>query len=316
MREPQGVIAVNFSAALQKCTKLLLMGILICFAPGSGNTQNVNTQDVNKRGKEVFDLWCAGCHKKQEQKNTLVNEMVIAGTHSLEEKYKKELPSTLEDRTDLTPSLVKYFVRHGVKFMPFTRKTELGDEDLDALALYLYRDPKGLERAATDVAAGKVPSRIGRDLPHIFMLDTSGDSLKPAPQPAATERLTPPQANGKALFEKACLYCHGEGKFGTLTLAKRLQELNEQFESLPQQMKASAAPAKRVGADQAELVKRDNLAPDYIRCVVRTGVRNMPQYPLLDLSNAEVDSVSAYLTRNNPVAIAPVARGIDCQPLE
>jgi mono/diheme cytochrome c family protein len=305
------VSAVNFPVALQKCAKLLLIGILICLATGFVYAQNVNNQAVNKRGKEVFDLWCGSCHKPLGQYVSSV-----AGTSVLERKYKKEIPSALEDRTDLTPSLVKYFVRHGVKFMPFTRKTELGDEDLDALALYLYRDPKGLERAAADVAAGKVPSRIGRDLPHIFMLDTSGDSLKPAPQPVATERLTPLQANGKALFEKACLYCHGEGKFGTLTLAKRLQELNEQFESLPQQMKASAAPAKRVGADQAELVKRDNLAPDYIRCVVHTGVRNMPQYPLLDLSNAEIDSISAYLTRNNPVAIAPVARGIDCQPLE
>jgi mono/diheme cytochrome c family protein len=303
----------------------LAIGLLtIIIAAMAGNAYAADQQ----KGKALFDLWCAGCHKTDEKVPGAQGQQVVySATYILEDKYKGSQPAALEERTDLTPSVVKYFVRQGVAFMtplgkiqivsmmPFGSSASLiNDDDLDALAAYLYRDPKGLEVAAADVEAGKVPSRIGRDLPHIFML--SEDSLKLAPQPAATERLTPVQAKGKALFEKGCVYCHAEGGFGTQTLAKRLQELNEQFESLPQQVKASAAPAKRVGVDQAELAKRDNLAPDYIRCVVRTGVRNMPQYPLLDISNAEVDLVSAYLTRNNPVEIAPVARGTDCQPLE
>ena len=51
--------------------------------------------------------------------------------------YKGAKPAMLEERTDLTPEIVKHFVRTGVTVMPFFRKTEINDADLDALALYL-----------------------------------------------------------------------------------------------------------------------------------------------------------------------------------
>jgi mono/diheme cytochrome c family protein len=40
---------------------------------------------------------------------------------------------------DLSRELVKTIVRTGVKSMPFTRKTEISDADLDDLANYLGR---------------------------------------------------------------------------------------------------------------------------------------------------------------------------------
>jgi mono/diheme cytochrome c family protein len=51
--------------------------------------------------------------------------------------YKGSKPAMLEERTDLTPEIIKQFVRNGVSVMPFFRKTEISDADLDALALYL-----------------------------------------------------------------------------------------------------------------------------------------------------------------------------------
>ncbi len=62
----------------------------------------------------------------------------VAGTVALARKYQgTDTPAALEQRTDLSPELVRHVVRHGVKSMPFFRKTEIGDADLDDLATYL-----------------------------------------------------------------------------------------------------------------------------------------------------------------------------------
>ena len=84
------------------------------------------------RGKAVFELWCSGCHKPL---GPAVSS--VAGTSVLERRYKGAKPGALEQRTDLDPALVRTVVRHGDRFMPFFRKTEISDADLDALAAYL-----------------------------------------------------------------------------------------------------------------------------------------------------------------------------------
>ena len=86
------------------------------------------------RGKAVFDLWCGGCHKPL---GPAVSS--VAGTTVLERKYKGAKPAALEQRTDLTRETVTFYVRHGINFMPFFRKTEIGDPDLEALADYLVK---------------------------------------------------------------------------------------------------------------------------------------------------------------------------------
>ena len=59
------------------------------------------------------------------------------GTTSLQAKYQGSVPVAIEDRLDLTPDLVKFFVRNGVAMMAPLRKTEVSDADLEALAAYL-----------------------------------------------------------------------------------------------------------------------------------------------------------------------------------
>lgn len=90
-----------------------------------------SAQDAS-RGQEVFAYWCATCHAAGPGH---------PGTQSLQVKYEGEIPAVIEDRTDLTPDMVKLFVRQGVGSMPFFRKTEIGDADLDALAAYLGDAP-------------------------------------------------------------------------------------------------------------------------------------------------------------------------------
>jgi hypothetical protein len=63
----------------------------------------------------------------------------MPGTAALRAKYDGEVPAPLADRTDLTPESVRFFVRNGVSVMPFFRKTEIGDPDLEAMIEYLTR---------------------------------------------------------------------------------------------------------------------------------------------------------------------------------
>jgi mono/diheme cytochrome c family protein len=62
------------------------------------------------------------------------------GTQALAAKYKGSKPTILDQRTDLTPAVTKIFVRKGVSIMPFFRKTEITDAQLNALAAYLARE--------------------------------------------------------------------------------------------------------------------------------------------------------------------------------
>ena len=61
------------------------------------------------------------------------------GTSSLQIKYQGKLPALLEERTDLKPELVRYYVRNGFAMMPRFRKTELDDAQVEAIARYLTR---------------------------------------------------------------------------------------------------------------------------------------------------------------------------------
>ncbi|HZF28512.1 MAG TPA: cytochrome c [Gammaproteobacteria bacterium] len=86
-------------------------------------------QDTGKLdGKAVFTKWCAPCHGDGPGK---------PGTAALQALYKGAKPALLEQRTDLPPELTKQFVRTGVSVMPFFRKTEISDVELEALAGYL-----------------------------------------------------------------------------------------------------------------------------------------------------------------------------------
>jgi hypothetical protein len=63
----------------------------------------------------------------------------MPGTAALRAKYAGKVPAPLADRTDLTPASIRFFVRNGVSIMPFFRKTEVSDADLEALIAYLTR---------------------------------------------------------------------------------------------------------------------------------------------------------------------------------
>ena len=85
------------------------------------------------RGYVQYQNYCSMCHGEGVGK---------PGTLALQAKYKGAMPALLEKRTDLTPQLIKMYVRNGISVMPIFRKTEISDADLDAIAAYLTRNNK------------------------------------------------------------------------------------------------------------------------------------------------------------------------------
>jgi len=86
--------------------------------------------DVARKGQQVYRKWCSPCHAPGAN---------MPGTAAIEFHYKGSKPAVLEERTDLTPAIVKGFVRTGIYVMPRFRKTEISDAELDAVAAYLTR---------------------------------------------------------------------------------------------------------------------------------------------------------------------------------
>lgn len=93
-------------------------------SPGSLSLKGLAT------GQATYVKWCVACHAAGSEQ---------PGTAALAAKYGKEKPAALLERRDLTPEVVKYFVRNGVSVMPPFRKTEISDAELDAVARYLAK---------------------------------------------------------------------------------------------------------------------------------------------------------------------------------
>ncbi len=86
-------------------------------------------------GEQVYQKWCWNCHGPSEGRTR-----VPAATRALQNSYKdSDIPAVLDERTDLTPAIIRAFVRGGVYWMPPFRKTEVTDTELDALIEYLTR---------------------------------------------------------------------------------------------------------------------------------------------------------------------------------
>jgi (+)-pinoresinol hydroxylase len=93
-------------------------------------------------GKAVFDKWCTPCHGAVAPSRGPFGGNALPGTSTLAVKYKGKLPAVLEQRTDLTPALIKTVVRQGLHGMPITRKTEVSDAELEDVVAYLTRNRK------------------------------------------------------------------------------------------------------------------------------------------------------------------------------
>ncbi len=95
----------------------------------AAETANVAAQpSAPADGKMVYGKWCAACHDPGVHH---------PGTNALTVKYAGVKSGVLLEWNDLAPETARYFVRNGISVMPQFRKTEISDEELDALAAYL-----------------------------------------------------------------------------------------------------------------------------------------------------------------------------------
>ena len=83
------------------------------------------------------------------------------------------------------------------------------------------------------------------------------------------------EMSGKEVFDHYCTYCHGAADGpGTMQLGRTR------------------------GKAQALLAERTNLPPEYIRTIVRHGLRSMPPFVPSDLTDAKLEALVRYLAHN------------------
>lgn len=108
---------------------------------------------------------------------------------------------------------------------------------------------------------------------------TSGDP-PPAPAPGGGSPIktalfgADASDEGERLFGRECAFCHVGKATGTMMLERRL------------------------GKENAELIHRTDLQADYVKAVVRNGLMNMPPLSRVEVTDAELDAIAAYLARD------------------
>lgn len=80
-------------------------------------------------------------------------------------------------------------------------------------------------------------------------------------------------AKGKALYDQRCGLCHATGELGTFMLGRRL------------------------GQQNALLAARTETPEALVLHVVRNGINGMPTFTRVELSDAELKLIAAYLAR-------------------
>lgn len=96
--------------------------IALLLLSGGAFAAETGTQDS---GRSLFNASCAFCHGERGHATALLAKRV----------GKERAP--LEKRSDLQPELIRHAVRHGINSMPWYRRAELSDTELNSIIDYL-----------------------------------------------------------------------------------------------------------------------------------------------------------------------------------
>ena len=104
---------------------------------------------------------------------------------------------------------------------------------------------------------------------HMVVVTLVGSAFAYLAMPATGAEMT-----GKEVFDHYCSYCHGSGDgSGTMQLGRTR------------------------GRDKALLTERTDLTPEYIKFIVRHGLRSMPPFVPSDLTDAKLKSLAGFLAK-------------------
>ena len=122
--------ALSRTVAARRAVAAFLIALATAQVALSAEPVGAGKNAAQNVGQLTYEKWCAPCHAPGAQH---------PGTQALDALYKGSKPAALIQRTDLTPPIVKQFVRKGVSVMAPFRKTEISDTELDALAGFLSK---------------------------------------------------------------------------------------------------------------------------------------------------------------------------------
>jgi mono/diheme cytochrome c family protein len=118
-------------------------GIAILFAIAGATTAGAQGGPSAERGNAKFQHSCAPCHAPGPGDD---GRPLLPGTAALQIKYRGSLPAVLEERSDLTPEVLRVFLRQGSMSMPPFRPTELTDAEIRDIAAYLVESSRAAGR--------------------------------------------------------------------------------------------------------------------------------------------------------------------------
>jgi len=96
---------------------------------------------------------------------------------------------------------------------------------------------------------------------------------------AVAEESPDPYAAGRAVYTKWCAPCHDPGVIHPGT---------------------NALTAKYRGVKSGVLLEWTDLPPEFVRHLVRHGISVMPQFRKTEISDADLDALAKFLSRNTP----------------
>ena len=91
---------------------------------------------------------------------------------------------------------------------------------------------------------------------------------------------------GQEVFRQRCVICHGP-------IPKEVVP-----GGIPAMPGTQALQIRYHGTKPALLELRTDLTPEFIRIIVRNGINSMPFFRPTEITNADLNAVAAYLSRN------------------